>query len=61
LGGGLVVKGAIAYAGTIVVGKGLELLHCNNGEYSAEEREVLYQQAYEHGKSVSEGLAVNRP
>jgi hypothetical protein len=60
LGGGLVVKGAIAYAGTMVVGKGLEYLHCHNRGYSAKEREVVYQQAYERGKSVSEGLAVNR-
>jgi hypothetical protein len=59
LGGGLVVKGAIAYAGTMVVGKGLEYLHCNR-EYSARDRELVYQQAYERGKSVSEGLATNR-
>lgn len=61
LGGGLVVKGAIAYGGTLVVGKGLEYLHCNHRGYSPQEREAVYQQAYERGKSVSEGLAVNRP
>ena len=56
LGGGLIPKGAIAYAGTIAVGKGLEYWHRANRQYTAEEREQVYQQALDRGKSVAQSL-----
>src|SRR5581483_6903802 len=37
-GGGLIPKGAIAYAGTYVVGKGLERINRFGGNYSSHER-----------------------
>ena len=56
LGGGLIPKGAIAYAGTYVAGKGLEFVHVHNGEPSAAQREQLYQEGLEHGRSFSRTL-----
>ena len=53
LGGGLIPKGAIAYAGTYLVGKGLEYLHVHDDEPNAEERERLYQEGLEHGRSFT--------
>lgn len=55
LGEGLIPKGAIAFAGTYVMGKGLQRV--NDGiEYTAEERKSVYQQALEHGKSLAQSL-----
>lgn len=56
LGGGLVPKGAIAYAGTFVVGKGLELLYRANERIAPGEQRGLYQQAMERGREVVQGL-----
>ena len=56
LGGGLIPKGAIAYAGTYVVGKGLEYLHVHDGEPNAAQREQLYQEGLEHGRSFSKTI-----
>jgi hypothetical protein len=56
LGGGLIPKGAIAYAGTIAVGKSLEYYHHANRHYTPEEREQVYQKALERGKSVAQSL-----
>jgi uncharacterized protein (DUF697 family) len=56
LGGGLIPKGAIAYAGTYVAGKGLELLHVHDGEPTAAQREQLYQEGLEHGRSFSKTM-----
>ena len=56
LGGGLIPKGAIAYAGTYLAGKGLEYVHVHNGEPSAAQREQLYQEGLEHGRSFSKTL-----
>jgi uncharacterized protein (DUF697 family) len=53
LGGGLIPKGAIAYAGTYLAGKGLEYLHVHDGEPTAEQRERLYQEGLEHGRSFT--------
>ncbi len=55
LGEGLIPKGAIAFAGTYVMGKGMERLH-HSAEYTPAERESLYQEALEHGKSVVRSL-----
>jgi uncharacterized protein (DUF697 family) len=52
LGGGLIPKGAIAYAGTYVVGKALERYY-QNGKLSRAARELAYREAYERGKDVA--------
>jgi len=49
LGGGLIPKGAIAYAGTYVAGKGLEMLHQNNGLHTPEEQRELYREGFARG------------
>jgi uncharacterized protein (DUF697 family) len=53
LGGGLIPKGAIAYAGTFVVGKGLEYYHETQQHHTPQQRKQIYQQAYERGKSIA--------
>jgi hypothetical protein len=52
LGGGLIPKGAIAYAGTFVAGKGLELLHQRNGSLTRQERRELYREGLTRGKAI---------
>ena len=59
LGGGLIPKGAIAYAGTFVVGKGLEHYHQARAPLTKAERQEVYDHAYERGKVVVESLARN--
>lgn len=59
MGGGLIPKGAIAYAGTFVVGKGLEHFHHSRSLLTKRQREELYEEAYEQGKAVAES-AVRR-
>jgi hypothetical protein len=61
LGGGIIPKGAIAYAGTLLVGKGLEHFHHAGAEYTRAEREALYQQALERGKAVAESVFAKTP
>jgi len=51
-GGGLIPKGAIAYAGTYLAGKGLEKLHLNGGTHSSEEQRSLYERGLERGRRV---------
>ena len=60
LGGGLIPKGAIAYAGTYAVGKGLELYYCGGGALSRTQRKTLYRQALERGREVA-GVAAQSP
>lgn len=55
LGGGLIPKGAIAYAGTFVIGKGIERLY-GNRPFTPEEHRAVYDQAYQHGIEVAKGL-----
>jgi hypothetical protein len=50
LGGGLIPKAAIAYAGTYVVGKGLDKLHRTGNGFDKRERRALYESAIEKGK-----------
>lgn len=57
LGGGLIPKGAIAYAGTFVVGKGLEHYHHARVPLTKSQRQQIYDQAYEEGKLVAESLS----
>jgi len=61
LGGGLIPKGAIAYAGTMVVGKGLEYFHKNNRHLPQEHHERVYRESLEKGRAVAESFDPNRP
>lgn len=56
LGGGLIPKSAIAYAGTFVVGKSLEYLYHANASYPKELRREAYREAFERGKQVAATL-----
>jgi len=53
-GGGLIPKGAIAFAGTYVVGLGLDRLHRLGYGLSSAERRDSYQVAFERGKGIIE-------
>jgi uncharacterized protein (DUF697 family) len=57
LGGGLIPKGAIAYAGTYAVGKSLELYYRGQGGYTREQRRALYRQALDRGREVAAAAA----
>jgi uncharacterized protein (DUF697 family) len=57
LGGGLIPKGAIAYAGTFVVGKGLEHYYRGNTGYTRAQRRLVYREALERGRTVVESAA----
>jgi hypothetical protein len=52
-GGGLIPKAAIAYAGTLVVGKSIERFYRIGYGYTRDERDLAYKQAFERGKVVS--------
>jgi hypothetical protein len=52
LGGGLVPKAAIAYAGTRVVGLSLAKLYRLGYEYTREERRSAFAEAFERGREV---------
>jgi uncharacterized protein (DUF697 family) len=54
LGGGLIAKGAVAYAGTYAIGKGLELLHHGEINHSHEEKRSLYREALHRGRSIAQ-------
>ncbi|MCL5744041.1 MAG: hypothetical protein M1541_08955, partial [Acidobacteria bacterium] len=56
MGGGLIPKGAIAFAGTYVVGRGLERYHHVGRAYSRIERRDAYATALERGKAVAEAI-----
>jgi len=53
-GGGLIPKGAIAFAATYVEGLGLDRLHRLGYGLSSEERRNSYQAAFERGKGLVE-------
>jgi len=53
-GGGLIPKGAIAFAGTYVVGLGLDRFHRMGYGLSSAERRDSYQAAFERGKGIVE-------
>jgi len=53
-GGGLIPKGAIAFAGTYVAGLGLDRLHRLGYGLSSAERRNSYQVAFERGKGIVE-------
>jgi uncharacterized protein (DUF697 family) len=52
MGGGIVPKAAIAYAGTWVVGRSFERFHRIGYGYTEIERKRAFQQAFERGKQV---------
>lgn len=56
LGGGLIPKGAIAYAGTYLTGKALERLHLLGEKFTPDERKALYERALERGRHLVRGL-----
>jgi hypothetical protein len=56
LGGGLIPKGAIAYAGTVAVGRGLEFFYRTNRRPSRLERSEIYGAALAHGKEAAAAL-----
>ncbi len=56
LGGGLIPKAAIAYAGTFAVGKGLEYLYHANAPLPRELRKQAYHEAFERGKQIAAAL-----
>jgi hypothetical protein len=53
LGGGLIPKGAIAYAGTYLAGKGLEYLHVHDGAPGSAQRGQFYREGLEQGRSFA--------
>lgn len=56
LGGGLIPKGAVAYAGTLLVGQGLDRFNRIGYRYTRAERRENYKAAYDRGKGIVEGL-----
>jgi hypothetical protein len=56
LGGGLIPKAGIAWAGTVVLGLSLERLYRLGYGFTRAEREAVYRDAYEHGKQVAGSL-----
>ena len=55
LGEGLIPKGAIAFAGTYVVGKGLQRF-ADGGEFTRQESESAYREALDRGKDIAQSL-----
>lgn len=56
LGGGLLPKAAIAYAGTRVVGMSMERYYRIGYGYTRDERKVIYAQALQRGKTVANAM-----
>ena len=56
LGGGLIPKAAVAYAGTYVVGRSIERYYRIGQGYSREERRLAYNEALSRGRSVAGAL-----
>ncbi len=56
LGGGLIPKAAIAYAGTWVVGRSIDRLYRFGYRLTRQERHAAYEQALERGKAIAGSL-----
>jgi hypothetical protein len=56
LGGGLIPKAAIAYAGTRVVGLSLERFYRTGAGYTRQERRDAYEDALERGRKIAANL-----
>jgi len=57
LGGGIIPKAAIAWAGTFVVGRSLERYYRIGYGYTAAERKAAYEDALRRGREIAAGLA----
>lgn len=55
-GGGLISKGLIAFAGTQVIGRGLELWFLHGRRLTGTERKAFYEEAYRNGRSTVEDI-----
>ena len=53
LGGGLIPKAAIAWAGTFALGLSMERLYRLGYGFSREERGAVYKEAFQHGREVA--------
>jgi hypothetical protein len=53
LGGGLIPKAAIAWAGTFALGLSMERLYSLGYSFSRDERSAVYKEAFQHGKEVA--------
>ena len=56
MGGGLIPKAAVAFAGTFVVGASLERYYRLGYGYTEEERKRAYEDAFERGKSIAQSM-----
>ena len=56
MGGGLIPKAAIAYAGTRVVGMSIERYYRIGAQYTRAERHLAYEDAFERGKKLGASL-----
>ena len=56
LGGGLIPKAAIAFAGTQVVGLSLERYYGIGYGFTRDERQLAYQEAFARGKEVARSV-----
>ena len=59
MGGGLIPKAGVAYAGTYVVGLSLERLYRLGEGYTRRERREAYEEAFVKGKAVA-GMLLQR-
>ncbi len=57
LGGGLIAKAAVAYAGSYVIGKGLERFNRDGYGLTPAERRELYAEGLEKGRAIAQGAA----
>lgn len=60
LGGGLIPKAAVAFAGTWVVGLGLEKVNRTGQALTREERQDAYAEAFSRGRETVRDLAAGR-
>jgi hypothetical protein len=56
LGGGLIPKAAVSWAGTFALGLSMERLYRVGYAFSKAEREAVYSEAFRHGKDVAKML-----
>jgi uncharacterized protein (DUF697 family) len=63
LGGGLIPKAAIAWAGTFVVGRGVEQMYLTGDRIRRNEHKELYEKALVRGKEVASSIlhSVRKP
>lgn len=57
LGGGLIPKAAVAWSGTVVLGRSMERLYSLGYAYTRAERKSAYAQAMDKGREIAAALA----